>query len=126
MKQASAIFTLLLLTGCAMNATMIESPASPFGPTEGKRIGKIVYYALSTESQEDAYKQMYTACNGKYKIIDREIKEKNQETTYEASTREDSRDNKHVNAKQSTRSVEYVYVTFECLDTESAKNAPRL
>jgi hypothetical protein len=115
MKQLSSIVTLLLLSGCAMNAVMIESPNSAYGPSEGKRIGQIVYHAFSTESQEDAYKQMYNACNGKYKILDREIKEKNEETTYEAQTRKDSRDNQQVHAKQSTRSAEYVYVTFECI-----------
>ncbi len=35
MKQLSSIVTLLLLSGCAMNAVMIESPNSAYGPVRG-------------------------------------------------------------------------------------------
>lgn len=77
MKTKLAILTLsLLLTGCA--ATMVNDPGaanSKYGPTNASsRPGLIKFLnqgapPVREARREDAYKQMFDVCRGKYKII---------------------------------------------------------
>ena len=92
---------------------MIQPPVHEYGPSEGPQIGKIVY-GPGQLGQDDAYKQMYTACDGKYKILNQEIQEKNKTTTYDASAKSD----KTVTAQKTESAQEYTYITFECINGE--------
>ncbi|RYZ93035.1 MAG: hypothetical protein EOP06_02385 [Proteobacteria bacterium] len=65
-----------LLTGCV--ATMVNHPggvsSSPYAPVNEKSRGGVIKYlnqgadVVIKERREDAYKQMYKACDGKYKL----------------------------------------------------------
>ena len=65
----------LLFSGC-ISAKMVKAPrsSSRYGPIEGGNEGVISYSANGADSiiesrREYAYKKMYEACNGRYKII---------------------------------------------------------
>jgi hypothetical protein len=105
---------LSLLFGCS--ATMIQSPTTAYGPSEGKKIGQILYDPHFKKSQEDAYRQMYEACDGKYRILSQQLKSMGEETTYDAYT--DSHEKIH--AKKTTTSQEYMHITFECLENDNS------
>jgi len=109
MNKISAIFLLVLLSGCS--SMMIQSPTSEYGPSDGRQIGKIVYDPFLFDAREGAYKKMYRACNGNYKILEETTEQKNQKTTYDAHmTPSDG-----FKGTKTTESDEYVTITFECL-----------
>lgn len=69
------LITVGLLTGCT-SATMVSSPTSgsAYAPVnEGARSGLVKYLNegadfVRNQRREDAYKQMYAACSGRYRI----------------------------------------------------------
>lgn len=75
MKKFILLISFIVWTGCT--ATMVNRPGShsQFGPTnEGSRPGTVKYLNQGADSviesrRKDAYKQMYQACHGKYKIL---------------------------------------------------------
>jgi len=76
MSIYGSLFSLMIITGCA--ATMVNNPgsssSSQYAPTNEASRGGVVKYVnqgadfILKARREDAYKQMYDACNGKYKI----------------------------------------------------------
>jgi hypothetical protein len=113
-NRALVIWLFVLLTGCT--ATMIQPPVHEYGPNEGPQIGKIVY-GPALLGQDDAYKQMYSACNGHYKIINQDIQERNKSTIYDASAKTTAKNDKTITAKKTENSQDYTVITFECLKT---------
>jgi hypothetical protein len=76
LKMFLAGIALAGIGGC-MSAEMVSSPnsGSAYAPVnEGARSGVVKYLNdgaayVRDQRREDAYKQMYTACNGHYKIL---------------------------------------------------------
>jgi hypothetical protein len=99
----------LLLNGCA-TAQMLHRPnqtSGEFAPqNENQSYGTIKYLMQGHDRviaarREDAYKQMFSACAGKYKIIGEGTKNQN---VYQ-----------NVWMPGVTSSDEYNYITFACL-----------
>lgn len=109
-KYLARGFSLLLLGGCT--ATMIIEPGknknSAYAPVnENSRYGLIKYYFsvfdyANQARREDAYKQMYEVCGGKYKIITEEVKS-------EGGTAMPLGDRTIYHDSQ------YIYIEFECV-----------
>lgn len=107
------LFTLsLTLAGCA--ATMVNSPGgkrSKFGPmNDSERIGSVKYLNQGASfvidsRREDAYKQMYLACHGKYVIVS------------EGPKAGDGVINRF-GSSLITSSEEYWYINFKCAKNE--------
>lgn len=82
MKVKQILFGLIsgvLVSGCS--AVMLVSPGGKYGPTDGNTIGRIKYLAEGASSvidsrRDDAFKKMYTACNGHYRILNDTSKDK--------------------------------------------------
>lgn len=73
----------LVLSGCLMTANMVKHPnqsntTSQYAPDSEKKsngVGVVSYLnegagSIRESRREDGYKKMYSACNGKYEIID--------------------------------------------------------
>ncbi|WP_454781687.1 hypothetical protein [Legionella sp. WA2022007384] len=102
-----AVIYSLLMVGCS--ADMLVSPTSKYGPTDGDKTGRIRYLAEGASTviearRNDAFKKMYNACNGHYKILGDTSKDK----LIGASDYNDDKGSSFVG------SMEYVYIRFEC------------
>lgn len=69
MKRA---LLLLLLSGCA--AQMMQTSGSRYAPVNERPGGRVRYLAMGIAPvqqarREDAYRQMYDACSGRYRIV---------------------------------------------------------
>lgn len=112
MKIKSILFILiygLLIAGCG--ADMLVSPGGKYGPTDGDKAGRIKYLAEGVSSviearRNDAFKKMYNACNGHYKILDDTSKDK----------LIGSSDYNGYGGSSFIGSMEYVYIRFECTE----------
>lgn len=76
LRPFTALAIALTIGGC-VGANMVSSPRSDsaYGPiNEGERVGVIKYLNAGADSvikarREDAYKQMFDACSGRYEIV---------------------------------------------------------
>lgn len=102
--KAGIIFS-ILFTGCA-TATMVKHPNqdanSKYAPSNDKQYGVIKYLNQGADSiinkrREDALKQMYESCGGKYKVAE-----------------EGAQFSGKYNTFTSLGNSEYIYIRFEC------------
>ena len=72
MRSQTWPFLSLVLLGCAAHMVSNPSAINSYGPVNAaERGGEIKYKAsgaLASTRRQDAYKQMYQACNGSYRI----------------------------------------------------------
>lgn len=75
--QVVAVALVTAIVGCSakmVSAPGMSSAPSPYAPVNEANRGGVIKYrnegvaAIRQKRREDAYKQMFTACNGKYKI----------------------------------------------------------
>jgi len=79
MKKAlwSILVASLMVVGCAPKMEVFPGSVknSKYAPTNQKDEPGIVSYDQGDEEmEEEAYKMMYNACGGKYKILDKDVK----------------------------------------------------
>ena len=105
------LFGILFLTGCT--ATMVSAPGknttSRYAPINETSRPGIIKYLNAGDSEviqarrEDAYKKMYKACNGKYKIINEGSQLKNGAII-------------PIGSGAYYSQSEYLYINFECAE----------
>ncbi len=109
--KIATVFIFFLLTGCT-TAQMLSSPnsgSSEFAPmNESSRTGTIKYLNQGASfviigRREDAYRQMYEACKGKYKIESEGPRSEGGVAT-------------PVGNQAFYSSSEYWYITFKCIE----------
>jgi hypothetical protein len=106
----------LLLTGCAAEMVNFRNPSSQYAPLNETRGGTIKYQLNDvseniTMMREDAYKQMYQACEGPYKIV-REY-EGNRETVGSVIPVGSI-------ALVNSGRIPYQFIEFECEDSQKS------
>lgn len=111
MKTPTLLVLLLILGSCA-NATMTKNPNGKhdkYAPKNYQGVGQVKYLNQGADSiidgrREDAFKQMYMACNGEYEIV----KETgtNNSVTFTGNT--------------AYASDNYIYLDFKCTGPRSA------
>ncbi|MFZ5316492.1 hypothetical protein ACOY7N_21010 [Enterobacter asburiae] len=76
MKAVFLFFMMFLLTSCSASTVVPAGAKSAYGPVNESSLVGIVKYLNSgadfviNSRRNDAYKQMFTACSGKYKILE--------------------------------------------------------
>lgn len=109
MKNLLGVLAVLSLGGCATADHVTKPTKSQYAPKDYKPIGVVKYLNQGADSviesrREDAFKQMYEACAGEYKILQESEKPDNfKMTTYNAVTN-----------SLDTFSNNYWYIQYSC------------
>jgi hypothetical protein len=101
-------FILFSLVSCSTAQMQVMPTRSQYAPDGDPRTGEVRYLnagaaSIITERRDDAYKQMYMACDGKYRIVG-DRPQKTGHGTY------------LVGNSFQTFSDEWVVIRFECKD----------
>jgi hypothetical protein len=138
MRRATFVGLAIGLAGCA--ATMVSRPAGPneqYAPVnDAQRPGEIVFLnegisAIRNARRHSAYKQMYNACGGAYRI-DREGERVGGSTTWATSTTITDQQpapgvwNQTISTTSSTAVTHYWVIDFSCVKGDSTGASPQV